>query len=64
MLKLIGAVTVGFLTVAAAAYFTLRPKADRTTDLHTAKNLFSHGLAGIKQYFDTLLNPAPRQKAF
>jgi len=59
MFKFIGAVVVGLVTMSAAAYFIMRPKEDRATDIDVAKSLFTTVVEGVKNYFHTLFNPAP-----
>jgi hypothetical protein len=57
MLKFIGAMLVGLLTMGAAAYFVARPKEQRSSDFTTAKNLVTQVFTSIKNYVSELLNP-------
>lgn len=57
MLKFLGAIFFGLLTMGAAAYFVARPKEQRSSDFATAKNLLTQAFTSIKSYVSELLNP-------
>jgi hypothetical protein len=56
MLKFIGAVFFGLLTMGATAYFVARSKDQRGSDFATAKNLAEQVFTSIKNYLRELLN--------
>lgn len=57
MLKFIGAMFFGLLTMSAAAYFIARPADQRKADFETAKNLASRIFECVKNYVTELINP-------
>ena len=59
MLKFLGAMFFGLIAMATAAYFGLRPKQQRATDLDTARKLVGHGVDAAKKYADGLFNSPP-----
>jgi hypothetical protein len=55
----------GFLTMFAVAYLAARPKAQRSDDFETIKNLIRSIFAGIKEYYQSVLNrPLPPKAAY
>ncbi|MFP5207286.1 MAG: hypothetical protein ACLGSH_18180 [Acidobacteriota bacterium] len=59
IVKFLGAMCFGFLTMFAAAYWMARTANQRSEDLAAVRSLSSRILASIKAYYRDLLNPAP-----
>ena len=58
IVKFLGAMCFGFLTMFAAAYWMARTANQRSEDFATVRSLSSRIFASIKAYYHELLNPA------
>jgi flagellar biogenesis protein FliO len=57
IMKFIGAMFFGLLTMGTAVYFVARSKEQRASDFSTSKNLTMQVFTSIKNYLTELLNP-------
>ena len=63
ILKFLGAMCFGFLTMFAAAYWMARTANQRREDFATVKSLSSRIFTSVKNYYYSLLNPALETEA-
>ena len=63
ILKFLGAMCFGLLTMFAAAYWMARTANQRREDFATVKSLSSRIFTSVKTYYHDLLNPAPETDA-
>ncbi len=57
IVKFLGAMCFGFLTMSAAAYWTARTANQRSEDFATVRSLSSRIFGSIKAYYHDLLKP-------
>jgi len=57
MLKFIGAITCGIAAATIVAYFAMRPNAQRTSDVESAKKMYNGAINGVRNYFSQLFQP-------